>query len=185
MVKYVPKSLAPTIYDIDFNKLYEKGVKYILFDLDNTLAPYDDIKPTPKQIEFNQKLREKGFKIFILSNNNKKRMKLYTEEFIVDAYLSFANKPLSFRIKRFLKKHQIDKSKSIWIGDQLLTDISCANKIGIDSILVSSISRKSEKWYTRWNRKREEKILKKIALTDPLMAQKIKDIISKKGEQHE
>lgn len=47
------------------------------------------------------------------------------------------------------------------IGDQLLTDIVCANKIGVTNILVKSISRKTERWYTRINRLREEKVLKK------------------------
>ena len=59
----------------------------------------------------------------------------------------------------FLKKENIEITNTILIGDQLLTDIKCANKLGLDSVLVKSISRKSEKWYTRINRLREKRVI--------------------------
>ncbi len=175
--KYIPKILARTIYEIDYSKLYDNGKRIILFDLDNTLASYDDIIPTSKQMELNQTLRQIGFKIYILSNNHQKRAELYTQKFIVDGYLHLARKPFVGRIQKFLSRENINYFESIWIGDQLLTDISCANKLGIDSVLVSSISRNSEKWYTRINRKREEHILRKIAKTNSKMAIEIQKII--------
>ncbi len=182
MNKYVPKYLAQTIYDIDFNKLYAFGKNIILFDLDNTLASYDVIIPTEKQIELNEKLRIMGFKIYIISNNHEGRTKKYTSSFPVDDYLVLANKPFTKKIKKFLKKNEIDSEKSIWIGDQLLTDISCANKLGIDSILVSSISRKSEKWYTKINRVREKFAIKSIAKIDIEKAIEVKKIIGEMVE---
>lgn len=180
MEKYIPKFLAHTIYEIDYSKLYAGGKRIILFDLDNTLAPYNDIVPTVKQVELNHALRKIGFQIYILSNNHEDRAKLYTQEFTVDGYLYLAQKPFTGKIKRFLSKHNINSSTSIWIGDQLLTDILCANKLGIDSVLVSSISRDSEKWYTRINRKREERILKKIAQCNPKLAVEMQNIICNK-----
>lgn len=180
MEKYIPNYLAKSIYDIDYVKLYDNGKRIILFDLDNTLAPYDNVVPTEKQIELNQMLRQMGFKIYIISNNHQNRTELYTSTFLVEDYLVLAQKPFTYRIKRFLKNCNIDYKASIWIGDQLLTDISCANQLGIESILVSSISRGSEKWYTKINRKREKRILRKIAKTNPELSIKIEEIITKR-----
>ena len=60
MDKYIPTNLAMTVYDIDFATLYANGARVILFDLDNTLASYDETTPTKKQLEdngFNKKIK--------------------------------------------------------------------------------------------------------------------------------
>lgn len=185
MNRYIPTYLAVNVYAIDYNKLYANGKRVILFDLDNTLASYDNTIPTDEQLELNKKLRKIGFQIYILSNNHEKRTKLYTTTFTVDGYLVLARKPFVYKIKPYLKKENIDISKTILIGDQLLTDIKCANKLGIDSALVKSISRKSEKWYTRINRLRERKIINKIARIDKDKALAIKKIIGKRNDSNE
>ncbi len=185
MSKYIPTYLAKTVYDIDFNKLYASGKKVILFDLDNTLASYAEVLPTEKQLELNDKLRLIGFKIYIASNNKLYRTKTYTEKFIVDDYLVLARKPFTRKIKAFLKKNNINKEEMIMVGDQLLTDIACANKLKVDSVLVHSISRKTEKWYTKINRKREKMVLKKIEKQDPILANNIRTIIGRKSDHNE
>ena len=165
MNHHIPTYLAQSVYDIDYNKLYANGKRVILFDLDNTLAPYDDATPTDKQLELNKKLKEIGFRIYILSNNHQKRTKLYTTKFLVDGYLVLTN--------------------TILIGDQLLTDRKCANKLGLDSVLVKSISRKSEKWYTRINRLREKRVINNIAKVDKEKAIAIAKIIGERNDSNE
>lgn len=182
MDKYIPTNLAMTVYDIDFATLYANGARVILFDLDNTLASYDETTPTKKQLELNEKLRKMGYKIFIISNNRKPRTYLYTRTFQVDDYLVLSKKPFLFKIKKFLKKHNIKTEEIVMIGDQMLTDICCANRLGVKNIMVKSISRKTERWYTRINRLREKMILKKIAKKDAELAQKIKKYIGEQGD---
>ena len=41
MELYVPDVYKKSIYDINYNLLKEKGIKCLLFDLDNTLVPYN------------------------------------------------------------------------------------------------------------------------------------------------
>lgn len=185
MNHHIPTYLAQSVYVIDYNKLYANGKRVILFDLDNTLAPYDDSTPTDKQLELNKKLKEIGFRIYILSNNHQKRTKLYTTTFLVDGYLVLARKPFVYKIKPFLKKENIEITNTILIGDQLLTDIKCANKLGLDSVLVKSISRKSEKWYTRINRLREKRVINNIAKVDKEKAIAIAKIIGERNDSNE
>ena len=185
MNKYIPTYLAQTVYDIDFVTLYEQGKRVILFDLDNTLASYEEAIPTEKQLELNKYLRKLGYKIYIVSNNREPRTKLYTTTFVVDNYLVLARKPFTRRITKFLKKENINKNGMIMIGDQLLTDICCANKLGVDCYLVHSISRKTEKWYTKINRKREKIVLRKIEKKNEKLANEIRKIIGNQGDHYE
>ena len=69
------------------------------------------------------------------------------------------------------------------IGDQLVTDVLCANNVGVDSILVKSISRESEKFYTVINRLREPLIIKRFAKHNKEYANQILEII-KKEKKH-
>ena len=103
----------------------------------------------------------------------------------VDDYLILARKPFTRRTKKFLLKNNINKEEVVWIGDQLLTDVSCANKLDIDCVLVKSISRKSEKWYTKINRLREKRVLNKIAKKDLQLANSIKKIIGERDDVNE
>ena len=39
VTKFIPKIVEKTVYDIDFNKLYEEGKRYILFDIIEDPSP--------------------------------------------------------------------------------------------------------------------------------------------------
>ena len=166
-MKYLPTIVVQRFSNIDFDKLYSENIRIILTDLDNTLIDYFVKEPTEELIKLSEYLHQKGFKIYIISNNSKKRIERFIEKFKVDGYLAKALKPGKTKVNKYIKKNDIDKEKTIFIGDQLLTDIKCANKVGIKSVLVRSVSRKSEKWYTRLNRMRETFVMRKIKKVDP------------------
>lgn len=167
-MKYIPTSIVTYFKDIDFVKLYEEGKRIILTDLDNTLVSYYKADAPADLTEFNKYLRDLGFKIYIISNNQVLRVKRFVKSFPVDGYLSHALKPWIFRVGAFLNRHKIKRDEAIFIGDQILTDIKVANLFHIDSILVRSLVRSSEKWYTKMNRKRETAIMKRIQKQDPV-----------------
>lgn len=183
MNKYLPTYVYNTIYDIDFDTLYEQGKKVILFDLDNTIATYEQRKPTLKQMEFEKKIKKIGFKIYIISNNSSKRIIEFTNDFKIDGFLTKAKKPFSKKVKKYLLLNKIKNEECVFVGDQILTDIYCANNLAIDSILVKSINRNTEKWYTKINRKREYLIIKKLAKKKMSNAKEVLEII--KGEKNE
>ena len=182
---FYPDVYQKSIYTINYDKLKENGIKCLLFDLDNTIASYEEVKPNSKQLMLNEKLTKMGYKIYIISNNRIKRVKEFVETFKVKDYLTLARKPFTKRVCAFIKKNNLNKDEIVMIGDQLLTDIVCANKIGVTNILVKSISRKTERWYTRINRLREEKVLKKIERIDGKKALEIRNIIGKSSDHSE
>ncbi len=149
MENFIPDIYQKNIYDIDYMRLKRMGIKCLLFDLDNTLVPVKTDLPPQKLKELFLYL-EDYFKVIIVSNSNRKRLIPFKEGLNVDVAAS-ARKPSK---KKYLKIMQIYKFKEhemAAIGDQLLTDIWGANRVGITSILISPIG-EYEKFGTKINR---------------------------------
>ena len=95
MDKFLPDIYQKSIYTINYDKLKSMGIKCILFDLDNTLAPDKVKSPSQKLIDFINELKEKKFKIIIFSNSHKQRIRPFKEGLMVDAaYMGIVNQKL-------------------------------------------------------------------------------------------
>ena len=69
-----PDIYKPSIYDINYEELKRRGIKCLLFDLDNTIATFDEEVPDKKLKDFFLYLEELGFKNIIMSNSPRKRV---------------------------------------------------------------------------------------------------------------
>ena len=159
MDKFIPDMYIKSIYDIDYNKLKQKGIKCLLFDLDNTLVPVNEDVPTKKVKELFNRL-EKDFKIIILSNSGKKRLIPFKEGLNVDVAAS-SHKPFKKKYLKIMDIYKFKYHEIAAIGDQLLTDIQGANRVGITSVLVNPID-DYEKWCTKINRFMEGFVYRKL-----------------------
>ncbi len=180
--KYIPYDCFLTIFDINYEELYEKGIRYLLFDIDNTMLTYDELEPKKEHFELFARLKQIGFTICLISNNHQDRVELVTKPLDVygvwDAY-----KPLTIGFKKALKLMGVtDVNTVIAIGDQIVTDVSGANKTKIKPILIKTIKKSNQKWYTIINRSREKRIIKKIGKVNPRIYQKI---LCLGGSEHE
>jgi len=135
---FIPDMYVASIYKINYKKLKKNGIKCILFDLDNTIAPYKIDEPDGKIKELFARLQD-DFKIIIISNNNKNRVRPFKEKLNVDSAFS-SKKPLKNKYKKILKKYKFKDTQIAAVGDQLLTDIFGANRMEFTSILVNRIS---------------------------------------------
>lgn len=162
--KFIPTIYQETVFDVDYNKLYDSGIRLILTDLDNTLVSYKDNEVTPKLLDWLNGLKGKGFEIMIVSNNSSiTRVKDFAEKLDIK-YVAKAHKPLKGGFKKILKKasRKYTSKEVVAIGDQLMTDVFAANRMNYTSVLVKAIDRKTEKWTTRVNRKLERHVLKRL-----------------------
>ncbi|MGB9811021.1 MAG: YqeG family HAD IIIA-type phosphatase, partial [Dictyoglomus turgidum] len=64
-----PKRFVDSIFDINFEDLYKRGYRGIIFDLDNTIVPWDGNELDPKTKDLIDHIKNIGFKVVILSNN--------------------------------------------------------------------------------------------------------------------
>lgn len=155
-----PDIYQKNIYDIDYKMLKKSGIKCICFDLDNTLAPLDVTVPGNDLLDFFYRLDELGFKAIILSNSNKARVAPFKEKCNVDSsYHSM--KPFKKKYKKIQEMYHLKDTEIACVGDQLLTDILGANKMGFLSILVNPIGKK-ERFLTYFNRVIEKIIMKRL-----------------------
>lgn len=157
---FLPDKYYKNVYQINYMRLKEDGIKCLLFDLDNTIIPPNIKKPNKKIRDLFDNLKEQDFKIIIMSNSNKKRLTPFKDELIVDCSAS-SLKPSKTKFLKILKEYKLDLSEVAIIGDQLLTDIFGGNRIGITTILVNPIS-KNDITVTKFNRKLEKIIEKKL-----------------------
>lgn len=174
-MKYFPIEVHKTIFDINFTRLYAKGKKIILCDLDNTIIPYSESMPSKELIEWADRVKAIGFKLYLFSNNKDTRVLPFSLVLGADGYLANAFKPFMRRTKKFLKQIHASFSEVVIIGDQFVTDIMVAKCLRIDSILVKTIDPKTQKWYTKINRLREKRYLKKLAKVRPELYKLLKE----------
>lgn len=157
MDKFVPDIYAQSIYRINYDKLKKNGIKLVVFDLDNTIAPVDVKVSTNETFDLMFKIKDLGLKPIIMSNSKKERVEPFRNHLEIDScFLSC--KPLSKNYKKIMKVYNVKNEEVACIGDQFLTDVYGANKMGMTSILVNPISKKDSKW-TFMNRQIEKIII--------------------------
>lgn len=159
MSKLIPNWYSKSIYNIDFAKLKSQNIKYILSDLDNTLVGYDISTPTENVIKLIEELKKNDLELILVSNNNLKRLSKFCNPCSL-RFLSGAGKPGSKKLKQYLLNNNINIKECAFVGDQLLTDMWCANKVGCTSILVDPLQKK-ESILTFFNRRIDKRIRKK------------------------
>ncbi len=152
-----PDAYAKNVYTINYEKLYNRGVRHVIFDVDNTLISYDEDLPNARVFKLIDHIREIGFEVFYVSNNKHRRISRFCEN-LEGKYMASAKKPYPFIVKSWLRHHTINKENTVIIGDQLMTDVLFSKFLGIRSILVQPVSLK-DMWYTKPNRKIENFLL--------------------------
>ena len=135
---FYPYEYVESVFTIDYEKLYEKGYRGLIFDIDNTLVPHG-ADSTPEVDELFKKIQNIGFKTFLLSDNGVKRIEKFLENIDNCSYIDNAGKPNPDNYLKAVELLEIEKDKIIYIGDQTFKDILGANKAGITSILVKYI----------------------------------------------
>ena len=139
---FYPDCYMNSTYEIDFDVYYEKGYRGIIFDIDNTLVPHGAPADERSRALFAH-LKELGYQVVLLSNNKEPRVKMFNDVVKV-SYIFKAGKPL---VKNYLKAMEMmgtNKDNTIFVGDQLFTDVWGAKRTGIHNVLVQPIDKKEE-----------------------------------------
>lgn len=157
--------LKPNLQIVSFQGLDDKwlkkhGVQLLICDIDNTLSVHDEPLPSQEVIDFITHLKAQGFKLCLISNNRKERVKQYGEALGVKAY-AFALKPMKHTYRRILNDFHVEACECACLGDQLLTDGLGAKRMKMLMILSQPLSTK-DIIYTRLNRCMERWILKQF-----------------------
>lgn len=140
--KLYPGEYVDSTYDIDFDGLWKEGYRGVIFDIDNTLVPHG-APADEKACALFLHLKELGYECMLLSNNKEPRVKQFHDAVQV-SYIHKAGKPNPASYRRAMAQMGTDEHNTLFVGDQIFTDIYGANLTGIRTILVKPIHPKEE-----------------------------------------
>ena len=145
--------------DITPEFLAENGIKTLLLDVDNTLAPYEQAEPSAENLVWLTSLNEAGISYAFISNNSSdKRINRFNEKIGAPAFAK-SGKPFAKKtINRVLATLGGKRESTAFVGDQIFTDV-CAGKFnGMRAILVPPIKDKKNLFF-RFKRALEKPII--------------------------
>ena len=140
--RFYPDFYLDSVYEIDFEQLYKEGYRGVIFDIDNTLVPHG--APADKRsVGLFRRLRELGYESMLLSNNKEPRVKMFNDA-VHSRYIYKAGKPSPKNYRRAMELMHTRPDTTMFVGDQLFTDVWGARKAGIKTWLVKPIHPKEE-----------------------------------------
>lgn len=139
---FYPDHEERSAYEIDYESLYKTGFRGIIFDIDNTLVPHGAPADERAAALF-KRLHEIGFKTILLSNNKEPRVKSFNDK-VGSQYIFKAGKPAQAGYRKAMEKLGTEPENTIFVGDQLFTDVWGAKKAGIETYLTKPINPKEE-----------------------------------------
>lgn len=140
--RFYPDEYRDSTYELDYEKLFAEGYRGIIFDIDNTLVPHG-APADERAIALFERLRAIGFQTCLLSNNKEPRVKSFAAQ-VDTPYLFKGGKPGKKGYLKAMKIMGTDQKTTVFIGDQLFTDVWGAVNLGIRNILVKPINPKEE-----------------------------------------
>ncbi len=137
-----PDEFYSSTYNIDFKRYYKKGYRAVFFDIDNTLVPHN-APADERSISLIKSLKSMGYKVCFISNNKEPRVASFNR-YMNATYVYKAGKPKANGYIDGMKKVHVGRKRTLFVGDQIFTDIWGANNAGLHSILVKQIGFKEE-----------------------------------------
>ncbi|MCM1123222.1 MAG: YqeG family HAD IIIA-type phosphatase [Eubacterium sp.] len=140
--RFYPDEYLDSAYEIDYEGLYAKGYRGVIFDIDNTLVPHG--APADKRsIALFERLAKIGYGSLLLSNNKEPRVKMFNDK-VHSRYIYKAGKPSAKNYYKAMELMGTTPETTMFVGDQLFTDVWGAKKAGIRTWLVKPIHPKEE-----------------------------------------
>lgn len=137
------------------------GIRGLLIDIDNTLAPYEQPDPDDEIRAWFSDLAAHGIRAALVSNNHRERVERFNQT--LGLYASFdSHKPRRAALLRAMEAIGTGFSDTAVLGDQLLTDAYAGKHIGLPALIVPPIRDKRNLFF-RFKRLCERRFIRKFA----------------------
>ena len=148
-----PGEYIDSTYRIDFDKLYKDGYRGVIFDIDNTLVTHGS-PADERAIALFKHLKELGFSCLVLSNNKEPRVKSFAKQVGIK-YIYKAGKPKPSGYRTAMERLGTDTKNTLFVGDQIFTDMLGANLKRVRGIFVYPIEHEKTRFFKfkRWAEK--------------------------------
>lgn len=156
---FLPEYRFQKLSEITPAFLTSQGVRFLFMDIDNTVEPYENPRPTEGALAWFSEMESAGVGVVFISNNKEERVALFNER-LGYPYYARAGKPFPRFIKRAMREIGAGKEDSLFIGDQIFTDVLGGHLAGMKAALLPPIKDKTD-LFTRAKRRLEKPILKR------------------------
>ncbi|HSW79559.1 MAG TPA: YqeG family HAD IIIA-type phosphatase [Candidatus Saccharimonadales bacterium] len=158
---WLPDYMAESVVQIDADELRKAAITHLVFDLDNTLLIHKTNELSAETVAYIAGLRQAGFKIILGSNTRR------DTDAVVEAMQGkgvrvrgLSMKPFKSYYKKVIAAAETEPEHIAMIGDHLINDVIGANRAGLKTILVKSLSRRTLTFnaaYIQWLKKYAQK----------------------------
>ncbi len=152
-----PQLFVQSIYDIDLNRLVERGVRGLILDLDNTLVGWNQATASDELRRWLGEVKAHQLKTCIVSNNMSERVERFGRHIGVMT-IAKAAKPRRRAFRLAMRKMGTHHRQTAVVGDQVFTDILGGNRLKLFTILVLPLNER-EFWTTQLVRRLERALL--------------------------
>ena len=139
---FYPDEYVASTYVLDFEKMYREGCRGLVFDIDNTLVPHG-AAADEAAIQLFARIHHLGMKTMLVSNNGEARVKPFAQQVQTD-YIYKAGKPKAEGYNKAMAKMGTDPKHTLFIGDQIFTDVWGANRAGIYTMLTQPVDKSTD-----------------------------------------
>lgn len=161
-----PRLVAPTVFDIDLDGLWRRGIRGLILDLDNTLVAWGSDLVSDRLLAWVSEARVRGFRLCLSANARARRVKQMAGRLNVPG-IANAGKPRRRAFRRALQIMGTRPGETAVVGDQLFTDILGGNRLGLFTVLVAPLAPRDFVW-TRLVRHPERLVLRALGLGRPV-----------------
>jgi uncharacterized protein len=133
-----PDAHIASLVDVRVDQLWDRGLRGIVLDLDNTCCAYHQPELAEGVADWVRAARDRGFRIVMVSNNFSERVAAAGAQLGVETVPN-ALKPLPFGFLRALRLLGTRRRETVVIGDQVFTDMLGGKLLGLRTVLTEPI----------------------------------------------
>ena len=138
---FYPNKLIRSVYELNWEEL-SRTYGGVIFDIDNTLVPHG-AAADEAAIQLFARIHHLGMKTMLVSNNGEARIKPFAQQVQTD-YIYKAGKPKVEGYNKAMAKMGTDPKHTLFIGDQIFTDVWGANRVGIYTMLTQPVDKSTD-----------------------------------------
>ena len=143
--RFYPHTTAENVFELDREFYTSRGIKGVIFDIDNTLVTADTQTPPKEILEYFSFLENMGIKIAIVSNNYPERVESFCKA-LPYIYIARAWKPFKKNLKKVKKEFGLSSDEICLVGDQIFTDIYGGLRMKFHTVLVTAVGENETKF---------------------------------------
>ena len=147
---FVPQYAFRNFTSITPDFLKKLGVKFLMLDLDNTIAKYSEHSPTETIFNWVAEMKGNSIELFFISNSKREtRVDAFSEALQID-FVKDAHKPSPDCLHKTMDTKRYTAEESALLGDQIFTDTLAGNRAGVKTIIVRPLSLKNPLLFLRY-----------------------------------